>query len=188
MSDNNKKSGEAAKQTKQTQPSHYELSRAYAKQGAHNSTVKAMELGRNPPTSKEEAATFAAKAGAAGLKEYGKSAYHAGMGFMEGVSKQNPNSGQQLNNMKTNQAIAQGSQQAKQSTVNKGIEAARQKTAAKPTETGQSTNKGIASYQSKTSGQSSSSTKSSASKSSESGSSKGSSSGQSSSGSKGNSR
>ena len=157
MSDRNK-----TVNTNQTKPTNYELSRAHARQGAHNSAVKA--IGQNPPANKGEAAVFAAKTGAAGAKEYGKSAYHAGMGFMEGVSKQNPNSGQQLNNMKINQAIANG----KQPTVNKGIEAARQKAAAKPTETCKSTNKGIASFQSKTSGQSSS------------GSSKGSSSGQSS--------
>ena len=150
MSDKNKDGVAAAGQT---QPSHYELSRAFAKQGVHNSAAKAIELGQNPPTSKGEAAIFAAKAGSAGAKEYGKSAYHAGMGFIEGVNKQNPNSGQQLNNMRINQAIAN----ANQPTVNKGIEAARQKATEKQTGTnpGQSTNKGIASFQSKASGQSS---------------------------------
>jgi len=77
----------------------------------------------------------------AGGKNYAKAAYHAGMGFMEGVSQQNPNSGQQLNNMKINQSIAQG----------------------KPAETttSKSTNKGIASFQNKMSGQSSNTSKSS---------------------------
>ena len=162
MSDKNKTTD--AKQTKQTQPSHYELSRAYAKQGVHNSAAKAIELGKNPPTSKGEAAVFAAKAGSAGIKEYGKSASHAGMGFMEGVNRQNPNSGQQLNNMKINQAITNANQarqnrayspkaqqtsqqKTNQHAANKGIEAARHKASANQSgkNSSQSTNKGIAS-------------------------------------------
>jgi len=217
MSDSNNNRKTAARQANQGQPSHYEQARAYLSGGMQKSAVKYGEISQasNPHTLKNAAAQTG-QAAWAGRKDYAKSAYHAGMGFMEGVSKQNPNSGQQLNNMKINQSIAQGryqqdkvnsanrerqnsayvpkanqqnktqsasnkgiesarSQAAKakssassnkaQPSHNKGIETARQKATAKPSETstGKSANKGIASYQSKTSGQSAGSSKSGAS-------------------------
>jgi hypothetical protein len=175
MSDKNNSSSKSntGGTSKQSQPSHYELSRAHAKSAIHRMAVKSGELAHHStPTSKEGAAVRTGQIALAGGKDIGKSAYHAGMGFMEGVSKQNPNSGQQLNTMKIQQSITQGSQQAKQSTVNKGIEAARQKSSAKPASASKSTNKGIESYRSKANGQ-----PSTASKSSGAGSSKGSSTG-----------
>ena len=157
MSDNNSNRKTAAQQTN---ASHYEQARAHLKGGLHNSAAKANNLAQNPPESKTAAAIFAARTAMAGGKEFGKSAKHAGMGFMEGVSKQNPNSGQQLNNMKINQSITQG-RQAAQSGQNKGIESARQKTAAvKTAQTGKSNNQGIKNLQNKTSGQSSGNSKS----------------------------
>ena len=159
MSDNNSNRKTSAQQTS---ASHYEQARAHLKGGFHNSAVKASELAKNPPQGKAAAAIYAAKTASAGGKEYGKSAYHAGMGFMEGVSKQNPNSGQQLNNMKINQSIKQGRSQAMQSNQNKGIESARQKTAVgKTTQSGKSNNQGIRNLQNKTSGQSAGNSKSS---------------------------
>ena len=143
-SNNNRKAA-----TRQANASHYEQSRAYAKQGFHNSAVKAAELLQNPPTSSGAAAMLAARTAWAGRKEYGKSIYHAGMGFMQGISRQFPNSGQQLNNIRINQSLAQGRQQSKinqakqlkqnsqykpnaklktnQPAVNKGIEGMRNK-------------------------------------------------------------
>ena len=188
MSDNNQTRAATARQIKQAQPSHYELSRAYAKQATHNMAVKAGEVAQQPaPTGRLGVVGQMGQTVSAGGKDLGKAGYHAGMGFIEGVSKQNPNAGQQLNNMKISQAITEGrlqhnkvnraneikqsgaySQKANktnQSTANKGIEAARQKASANQSgkNSSQSTNKGIANFQSKMSGQSSSASKSSAS-------------------------
>jgi len=77
--------------------------------------------------------------------------------LMEGVVRQHGKGpAAVLNEMQIKQALDKNAQPGQ----NKGIEAARQKAAAKPAgqSKGQSTNKGIASYQSKASGQSTSRT------------------------------
>ena len=192
MSDSNSNRKDTARQANQEQFSHYELSRAYANTGFYKSSLKANDIAQKtassiPPQSSKDAGIMAGQMAWAGRKDYTKSLYHAGMGFMEGVSRQNPNSGQQLNNMKVNQSIVQGRNQqnivnhakqerqnnvyspkanqmnqpkANQPAVNKAIEAYRQKAAANPN-TSKSTNKGIANYQNKVNGQSSSTSKSS---------------------------
>jgi len=122
----------------QWQPSNYGLARAYAKSGLNQSALKANDIAQKTASSTPtNVGIAAAQMALAGGKNYAKAASYAGKGFMEGVSKQNPNSGQQLNNMKINQSIAQGKAAAT------------------------STNKGIASFQNKVSGQSSSTSKSS---------------------------
>jgi hypothetical protein len=220
MSDTNNNRKTAARQANQRQPSHYEQAIAHLKEGAYKSSVKYGENSQSiNPHTWTGATAQAGQAAWAGRKDYSRAAYHTGMGFIEGVNNQFPNSGQQLNTMKANQSIAQGRYQqdkvnlanqarqnnayipkanqmnqqktsqpsvnkgiesmrshtAKAQTVassnmaqqshNKGIDAARQRTAAKPNEasTGKSSNKGIASYQSKTIGQSASASKSNAS-------------------------
>jgi len=140
MSDKNKKT--TTQQADQGQLSKYGLARAYAKSGLYQSTLKGNDIAQKTASSTPtNVGIAAAQMALAGGKNYAKAAYHAGMGFMEGVSQQNPNSGQQLNNMKINQSIAQG----------------------KPAETttSKSTNKGIASFQNKMSGQTSSTSKNS---------------------------
>lgn len=149
MSDSNTSRKNAARQVN---ASHYELARAYARNGLHDSAVKIGNLTYNSPESKGAAAFFAARVAFAGAKSYGKSAYHAGMGMMEGFMRQNPNDGRQLNNIRISQALAQG---RRQSVTNKGIEAARQKSAlTRGPQSGQSSNQGIKIYQSKVGGQS----------------------------------
>jgi hypothetical protein len=193
MSDSNSNRKTAARQANQEQPSHYGLARANFSEGLHKSAVKYGEISqRSNPHTWKDAAAQTGQAALAGGKAYGKSAYHAGMGFMEGVSKQNQNSGQQLNNMKISQSIAQGryqqdkmslanqvrqnssyspkanytnQQKASQPAANKGIEAAWQKAQANKsaTSSGKSTNKGIESFHNKASGQSTGSSTNSAS-------------------------
>jgi hypothetical protein len=153
MSDSNTNRKTAARQANQEQASHYELARAYTGEGLQKTALKYGEISQNStPHTWAGAAAQAGQAAYAGRKDYAKSAYHAGMGFMEGVSRQNPNSGQQLNSMKINQSIAQGRYQ--QDKVNSAKQESQQKTSL-------STNKGIAAYQSKASGQSTGSSNSS---------------------------
>ena len=207
MNDSNSNRKAAARQ-ENMKPSHYEQGRAYLRDGLHKSATRYSEISQKstPGTSQVGQVAWA------GRSDYGKSASHFGKGFMQGVSQQNPNSGQQLNNMKINQAITEGkananqviknnsytpkanqvnqqkavanqsSAKTSQPYTNKGIEAVRQKAAEKQsgTNTKQSSNQGIKSYKSQTSGQSSGASKSSAG-----GASKGSSGGQSSGSSKG---
>ena len=152
MSKDKKENVKIAQEAKVNQSTHYEKARAYFKQGIDKGAVKYGEISQNStPHTSMDAAGKIGQAVWSGKNELGKSAKHAGMGFMEAVSEQNPNSGQQLNKMKINQAIADGSK-ANQATVNKGIEAAREKSSEKAITTTPSTNKGIASYQSKVSG------------------------------------
>lgn len=101
-----------------------------------------------PPGAKEAAAQ--------GLQIGANAALFFSKGFMEGVVRQHGKSpSAELNNMKIHQAISSHGQS------NKGIEAFRQKESAKQTapNTGESTNKGIKSYQSKAGGQSTDSSK-----------------------------
>ena len=180
MSDSNKDRQTDAREMMINQPTHYEQSRTHFLQAMHKGTTKYNEtLQSSTPHTMREASIHLGQAAWSAKSDLGKSLYHAGMGFMQEVSRQNPNSGQQLNDMIISQHINQGSEQAKhfiqnsnysskakqpiqhesnQPAINKGIEAARQKAADNLTvaDTSQSTNKGITSYQSKVSGQSSS--------------------------------
>ena len=180
MSDSNT-ARKAATRKANASPSHYQQSRAYAKMGAQDSMNKFAQIGGNAPENRGQAAVLAARVGLAGAKSYGKSAYHAGMGMMEGFMKQNPNDGRQLSNMKISQALSQGRNaqnsgnkgiegmksraansqaNAALTSNNKGIESARQQAAAKQAgaaaaQAGKSSNQGISSYRSKSGGQSS---------------------------------
>ena len=111
MSDNN---ANRKAVTRQTNASYYELARAHLGQGFHNSVNKAGQL--PVPESKGAAAVFAARTAIAGVKQYGKSAYHAGMGMMQAFMQQNPNDGRQLNNIIISQSLEQG--RIQQSKVN----------------------------------------------------------------------
>ena len=136
MSDNNRKAA-----TRQMNPSDYQLSRAYAGRGVSKSSSKLnQQLGQGLPDSKGKAALIAASAIGAGAKDYAKAAYHAGRGFVDGVSKQNPNSGRNLNNMIISRNISQG----RQSQQNKPMQ--------KP-QASQTTNKGISAFRAKANGQ-----------------------------------
>jgi len=121
MSDSNDNRKTTARQANQEQPSHYELARGYFREGLHKSAAKLGEISQtSTPQTWMSASAQVGQAAWAGRKDYVKSAYHAGMGFMEGVINQNPNSGQQLNNMKINQSITQGRyQQDKVNSANK---------------------------------------------------------------------
>jgi hypothetical protein len=196
MSDSNNNRETAARQANQEQPSHSDEFRYHLGKGLGNTALKAgdiaQKLASTPPLGTNVAWQAVKTAGQllwAGRKDYIKAGYHLGMGLMEGGSRQFPNSGQQLNNIKIYQALAQGryqqdkinhanqerqnnvylpkankmNQQIKnQSTVNKGIEAARQKAAEIQSKknTSHSTNQGLKNYQSKVSGQSTTGSKS----------------------------
>jgi hypothetical protein len=126
---------------------HHELSRAHAKAGFYDSTEKFNDLTHNLPESKAAAVIFATRVALAGGKAYAKSAYHAGMGIMEGAMSQNPNDGRILYELAIKQALEQGQEQQ-----NKGIEAYRQKEALGSSEIGEiskESNKGITEYKNK---------------------------------------
>jgi hypothetical protein len=157
MNDNNINRKSAARQDNM---SNYELSRAYAKEGLYKTTTRYGEISQGAtPHTWMDASGQVGRSAMAGAKDFGQSAKHAGMGFMEGVSKQNPNSGQQLNNMKINQQIAKDSANARQSIQNHNYNPKAQKmtqqTPAKQSgkndkqANNSTTNKGIASFQNK---------------------------------------
>ena len=106
---------------------------------------------------KADTALFGVQAVAAGGKDYGQALSNSGKSIMQGARQQSPNDGQQLNNMKINQAISEDSK----ASINKGIESARQKAADKQSteNMGKTSNHGIQSFQSKASGQSSNTSK-----------------------------
>ncbi|MDR2589599.1 MAG: hypothetical protein LBC71_01230 [Oscillospiraceae bacterium] len=168
-----------------TTPSHYELSRAHFRMGARESINKFSQLSANAPESRGAAAVLATRTVLAGTKSYTKSAYHAGMGMMEGFMKQHPDSSQyydatlknaivqgrkpQNSNNKGIESIKRRIDDVKvnngkstiQTSNNKGIGAIQNKLSSKETipSKKQLSNQGIKSFRSKTSGQSSVSTK-----------------------------
>jgi hypothetical protein len=167
MSDNNTNKKNTPQQTK-VQPTEYEQGRQSLKAGLNKTATKYGEISQmSSPHTPRDAAVQLGQSALAGGKEFGKAAGHFGKGFMQGVSQQNPNSGQQLQNMKIDQAITQGRSNANKPVENKGIAAARQKTATsqssvKTEQTSNSTNKGIASFHGKANGQASNTSKGSA--------------------------
>ena len=166
------KTADAKQESKQ--PSHSEQFRSNVKSGVHKAidTYKSIPQAATPPGWKGTAVKTGISVATAG-KDFGKAGYH-GMSAMGERMNTLGNPSGDLQNANIQRNIAQGSKQARESTANKGIEAARQKAAEKQsgTNSGQSTNKGIASFQSKASGQSSG-TSSGKSEGSSSGSSKG---------------
>jgi len=133
-----------------TQPSNAELARASLKEAAGKTAAWAGEnLSEAGLHTKSDVALFGGQAVAAGGKEYGQAAYYSGMSIMEGARQQNPNDGSLLNKIEINKNIAEGRGNADR--INKGIESFRQKSSMPQTDN--STNKGIASYQSRASGQ-----------------------------------
>ena len=171
-----------------TQPSHGELFRGYLKSGLIKSATKIGDISQtSTPYTPKDAASQIGRSILAGIKDYGKSAYHLGMGLTDEANKQFTNLGQNLPVMNINKAIAEGRAKTAQSeqsksvsagkSSNKGIECYQNKTAQsdqpKSVAAGKSSNKGITNFQSKTSGTSRSQS-SSASKGSSSGSSRGS--------------
>jgi len=101
--------------------SHYELGRGCLRDGLQKSATRYGEISqRSTPHTARDAAGQIGQSVWAGAKDYGKAAAHYGKGFMQGVSQQHPSPGQQLNNMKINQAIVEGRSKANQIKQNSG--------------------------------------------------------------------
>jgi hypothetical protein len=167
MSNNTNNKNNAAQQAN-VQPSHYEQGRQSLKDGLLKSAGKSSSLLQSgTPHTRTDAAVHIGRSAAAGAKDYTKAAGHFGKGFMQGVSQQNPNSGQQLNNMKINQAITEGRANANAakagSSTNRGISSFQSKAGGQTggASKSSSSNKGISTFQSRASGQTSGASKSS---------------------------
>jgi hypothetical protein len=164
MSDNNTNKKNTPQQTK-VQATEYEQGRQSLKAGLNKTATRYGEISQmSSPHTPRDAAVQLGQSALAGGKEFGKAAGHFGKGFIEGVSQQTGDKTPAANRAITNYAITQGRTSANKPAENKGIAAARQKTAISPPsvkteQTSSSTNKGIASFQSKASGQSSSTAK-----------------------------
>ena len=109
MSDSNQKRASEARQTNINQPTYYEQSRACFKQAMQKGAVKYGEIsqGATPHTWKDAAGQMVRTAWSA-KNELVNFVKYGGMGFMEGISRQNPNDGRLLNNIRTYQNINQG--------------------------------------------------------------------------------
>ena len=138
--------------TSQQSPSHSQLARAHARQGAHNIINKTFSLSQNLPESKAAAVIWGVRTGMAGAKSYAKSAYHAGMGITQNMMRSNPNDGRALNNIRISMALRQG-----KNGPNKGISSFRQKSASRQAGNRimpkvNTSNAGIKNFKAKTSG------------------------------------